>query len=240
MEEKGQERLILALDVENLEEGRLLLGLLQGELRYIKIGHQLYAKGGLPFIREVMSMGYKVFLDLKMHDIPNSVRMGVEALANEGIWALTLHGAGGRAMLEEACNGRDNVGGEMILLGVTVLTSMNNELWQEVTPGCSMDHALRARSTVCAEAGIDGLVCSPLDLPIINETRGKELIKVVPGIRPSATGDDQARTATPKGAIIAGADFLVVGRPILKAENRLEALRNILSDIGEGLRWKED
>ena len=94
MEEKGQERLILALDVENLEEGRLLLGVLQGELRYIKIGHQLYAKGGLPFIREVMSMGYKVFLDLKMHDIPNTVRMGVEALANEGIWALTLHGAG--------------------------------------------------------------------------------------------------------------------------------------------------
>ena len=141
-------------------------------------------QGGTPFIR-VMSMGYKVFLDLKMHDIPNTVRMGVEALANEGIWALTLHGAGGRAMLEEACK-PGQCWWRMILLGVTVLTSMNNELWQEVTQDVLWTMPLEPDPLSVLEAGIDGLVCSPLDLPIINETRGKS-IKVVPGIRPSAT-----------------------------------------------------
>ncbi|MDD2205989.1 MAG: orotidine-5'-phosphate decarboxylase [Aminobacterium sp.] len=237
---EAQNKLILALDVENLTECRQLLSELQGELKHVKIGHQLYAKGGIPFLKEIMTMDYKVFLDLKLHDIPNTVRMAVEALAGEGIWALTLHGAGGRAMLEDAKAGRDKVGGEMNLLGVTVLTSMNNELWEEVTPGCAMSDALKARATVCADAEIDGLVCSPLDLPIINETKGKNLIKVVPGIRPSAGGDDQARTANPKGAIMAGADFLVVGRPILKAPDRLAALHTIVNEIKEGLQWKED
>ena len=234
------DRLILALDVDTIEEGLHTASSLKSVLHRIKVGHQLYAKGGLQFLHSLMKMGYKIFLDLKMHDIPNSVRMGVEALAGEGIWALTLHSAGGRAMLEEALEGRDRVGSSMLLLGVTVLTSMNEEMWQEVALGCSLQEALRARAEVCAEVGIPGLVCSPLDLPLINKTSGRKLIKVVPGIRPSKGSDDQVRTATPRGAVLSGANYLVVGRPILRAENRQEAVRAILKEIEGAIICSED
>jgi orotidine-5'-phosphate decarboxylase len=131
----GLNHLILALDVERVEEGRDLLSALRGELKYVKIGHQLYARGGIPFLKEIMAMDYAVFLDIKVHDIPNTVFMAVDALASEGLWALTLHCGGGRKMLEEARRAKEKAGSGTNLLGVTVLTSFDDASWEEVAPG---------------------------------------------------------------------------------------------------------
>lgn len=233
----GLNHLILALDVERVEEGRDLLSALRGELKYVKIGHQLYARGGIPFLKEIMAMDYAVFLDIKVHDIPNTVFMAVDALASEGLWALTLHCGGGRKMLEEARRAKDKAGSGTNLLGVTVLTSFDDASWEEVAPGCSMALALEKRASLCRETGMDGIVCSPLDLPVVTAA-GKGLFTVVPGVRPASVNDDQARTATPQRTIGSGADYIVVGRPIMNAPDRVAAVRSIAAAVEEGLSWR--
>lgn len=237
MQGKGKDHIILALDVDHLETAREILASLGGTLQYVKLGHQLYARGGIPFLREVMSGGYSVFLDLKLHDIPNTVSMAVEALASEGLWALTLHCGGGRKMMEEARETRDRAGSSLKLLGVTVLTSFSEASWEEVCPGCSLRTALETRAALCRASGLDGIVCSPLDLPVVREF-GKGLFTVVPGVRRAASADDQARVATPERTIAAGADYIVVGRPVVEARDRGEALLAFISAVEEGLKWK--
>lgn len=230
----GLDRLILALDVERVEEGRELLASLKGELKYVKIGHQLYARGGFSFLREIGAMGFSIFLDLKLHDIPNTVFQATEALASENLWALTLHCGGGRKMLEEARRGKEKAGSRTNLLGVTVLTSFDDASWAEVAPGCSLSDALEKRAALCRETGIDGIVCSPLDLPVVR-VAGAGLFTVVPGVRPASADDDQARVATPQKTIANGADYIVVGRPILNAPDRIAAVGKIAAGIEEGL-----
>ena len=230
----GLERLILALDVERVEEGRELLASLEGELKYVKIGHQLYARGGFAFLREIGAMGISIFLDLKLHDIPNTVYQATEALASENLWALTLHCGGGRKMLEEARRGKEKAGSRTNLLGVTVLTSFDDASWAEVAPGCSLPEALEKRAALCRDTGIDGIVCSPLDLPVVRAA-GEGLFTVVPGVRPASADDDQARVATPQKTIANGADYIVVGRPILNAPDRICAVKQIAASIEEGL-----
>lgn len=232
---QGMDHLILALDVERVDEGRDLLLGLRGALKYVKIGHQLYARGGVPFLREIQAMGYSVFLDIKLHDIPNTVFMAVDALASEGLWALTLHCGGGRAMLEEARRAREKNGADQLkLLGVTVLTSFDEASWAEVAPGCSLAKALEKRATLCRETGMNGIVCSPLDLPVVRAA-GSGLFTVVPGIRPAKAGDDQARVTTPQKAMESGADYIVVGRPIVNAPDRVVAAKAIAVAVEEGL-----
>lgn len=227
--------LILALDVEAPEDIFPLLDELQGELHYVKIGPRLYFQGGQDLIRRLVGQGYKVFLDLKLHDIPNTVGMAVEALSDLGIWALTLHTSGGIPMMARAREAaRQN--SEMLLLGVTVLTSLAGEDWDRVHPALALEKALRGRAEAAGEAGIDGVVCSPLDLPLIRSAC--DLLTVVPGIRPASMGDDQARIATPSRAIASGADYLVVGRPILKAIDRRQATLDIKRSMKEGFQCR--
>lgn len=233
----GLDHLILALDVERVNEGRELLVALRGELKYVKIGHQLYARGGFPFLKEIIAMDYSIFLDLKLHDIPNTVFMAVDALASEGLWALTLHCGGGRKMLEEARRAKEKAGSKTNLLGVTVLTSFDDVSWEEAAPGCSLSDALERRTALCKKADMDGIVCSPLDLPVVR-TAGKGLFTVVPGVRTAGVPDDQARTATPQKAIGEGADYIVVGRPIVNATDRMASVKDIAAAIEEGLTWK--
>ena len=235
---EGLERLILALDVERPDEGRDLLTSLAGGLKYVKIGHQLYARGGTRFLHEVMGMGFSIFLDLKLHDIPNTILQAVDALAREGLWALTLHCAGGRRMLEEARRARDMCGSKMFLLGVTVLTSFDDASWDEVAPGCPLSSALEKRAALCRQTGMDGIVCSPLDLATVR-AEGSGLFTVVPGVRPESASDDQARAATPARAIEEGADYIVVGRPILRSADRAAAVERIALDIEEGLECRK-
>jgi orotidine-5'-phosphate decarboxylase len=183
-------------------------------------------------------MDYSVFLDIKVHDIPNTVFMAVDALASEGLWALTLHCGGGRKMLEEAGRAKEKAGSGMNLLGVTVLTSFDATSWEEVAPGCPMSLALEKRASLCRETGMDGIVCSPLDLPVVT-VAGRGLFTVVPGVRPASLNDDQARTATPQKTVSEGADYIVVGRPIVNAPDRIAAVKNIAAAVEEGLAWRK-
>jgi orotidine-5'-phosphate decarboxylase len=226
--------LILALDVKTLDESRRILDLVGPRLNYVKIGPRLFILGGPAFLEEVRSRGYQVFLDLKLHDIPNTVALGVEAMAGLGLWALTLHVSGGRAMLRAAKEARDKAGGELKLFGVTVLTSLDDQAWLEVAPGASsVAQAVARRAAIAAEEGLEGLVCSPRELARVREVAGDAIWTIVPGIRPASAVDDQRRTATAAWASAAGADFLVVGRPILKAADPAEAVNHLLHEIRE-------
>ena len=225
-----RDKIILALDLTNVSEALSLADELRGGLSHIKIGHQLYAQGGMEFVKKIIKMGHNAFLDLKLHDIPNTVRMAVEELSSHGLWALSIHSAGGRIMLEEARKATERGSFSTKLFAISVLTSFSQDVWQEVNPNGTIQEALIARAKVVRDTGIHGMVCSPLDLPVVMPILQNKVMTVVPGIRIIAVGaakDDQERAATPGHAISAGADYIVVGRPILEAKDRIAAIDEI-------------
>lgn len=225
--------LIVALDVPSPEAARNFLDRLDKATQYIKIGPRLYAMGGLPFVKEIISRGYDVFLDLKLHDIPNTVASAVEPLSEAGLWALTLHTSGGFEMMARSAAIRDKAGSGMKLLGITVLTSLGGELWSDVHPGCDMKEALIGRAETAQKAGLDGIVCSPVDLDLLSG-HAENLLRVVPGIRAKKVStEDQTRVATAKDAAEAGASYIVVGRPILEAPDPIAATKDILKTLEE-------
>lgn len=227
--------LFAALDLNTLREARRTLDMIAGSVNAIKIGPRLYAQGGSHFLEEIVDRGFKLFLDLKLHDIPNTVRLAVETLADMGIFCLTLHATGGRRMLEESVAARDRLGSSMKLLGITVLTSFDEQGWNDVFPGADIAGSVRSLAKLCDQSGLDGLVCSPLDLPIVTDCVRPSMLKVVPGVRMRAGDDDQSRTATPAEAFKAGADYIVMGRPIYKAPDVKAAVAEIEKSIEEGL-----
>lgn len=239
MTERTSLPLFAALDLDTLREARQTMDILTGQVDAIKIGPRLYAQGGAHFLKEIIDHGFKLFLDLKLHDIPNTVRLAVEALADMGLFCLTLHADGGRRMMEESVAARDRLGSSMKLLGITVLTSFNEKEWAEVAPGCPMSEAIKKRAWLCGDCGMDGLVCSPLDLPMVCQVTPPTLLKVVPGVRLVAGGDDQSRVATPADAFRNGADYIVMGRPIYKAPDVTKAMEEIAKSIREGLACRK-
>jgi len=239
MSEPRHYPLILALDMHDLKEARELLAPMRSLLHYVNIGPRLWAQGGAPFVSEIVSQGFDVFLDLKLHDIPNTIAGAVDALSDLGIWALTLHAGGGKEMLEAAVSARDDAESDTVLLGVSVLTILDHSAWSQVCPGCLLNDAIVSRTGLCVESGMDGLVCSPLDLGMVRKTAGESLITVVPGVRPWKVTDDQKRTATPSEAIRNGADYIVVGRPIILADSPRSAIFEIQEQIEEGFRCRK-
>ncbi len=232
MEEK-QCGLILALDVAAPDVAREFLDRLDKATRYVKIGPRLYAKGGLSFVKEIIDSGYDVFLDFKLHDIPNTVASAVEPLAEAGLWALTLHTSGGYEMMARSAAMRDRTGSPMKLFGITVLTSLGGALWSDAHPGCDMSEALIGRAETAERAGMDGIVCSPLDLELLSG-RAKKLLRIVPGIRAKRVStEDQSRVATAADAAKAGASYIVVGRPILESADPIAAAKDILNTLKE-------
>jgi orotidine-5'-phosphate decarboxylase len=232
-----KDKIILALDLTNVGEALNLADELRGGLSHIKIGHQLYAQGGMEFVRKIIQMGHNVFLDLKLHDIPNTVRMAVDELSSHGLWALSIHSSGGRVMLEEARKATEHSGVNTKLLAISVLTSFSQEVWQEVNPNSTIQEALEARAKVVMETGIHGMVCSPLDLTIVMPILQNKVMTVVPGVRLIKDGvakDDQERAATPGRAVSSGADYIVVGRPILEAKDRIATIEEIAADMLKG------
>ncbi|MEG1501879.1 MAG: orotidine-5'-phosphate decarboxylase [Synergistaceae bacterium] len=225
--------LIVALDVPTLSDARNFLGRLDKATKYIKIGPRLYAMGGIGFAKEIINMGYNLFLDLKLHDIPNTVASAVEPLSELGLWALTIHTSGGYEMMARSVAMRDKTGSNMNLLGITVLTSLGGNLWSDVHPGSDLQEALVSRACEAEKAGLDGIVCSPLDLELL---RGKaqKLLRVVPGIRAKKVStEDQTRVATAKDAAENGANYIVVGRPIIEAIDPVIATQEILKTLSE-------
>lgn len=225
--------LIVALDLPALDDARGFLDRLDKATKYVKVGPRLYALGGASFAKEIIGRGYELFLDLKLHDIPNTVASAVEPLSELGLWALTIHTSGGYEMMARSAAMRDKTGSRMKLLGITVLTSLGGELWSDVHPGCDMRQALIGRAETAQRAGLDGIVCSPLDLELLRG-RAENLLRVVPGIRAKKVStEDQTRVATAKDAAEAGASYIVVGRPILEAADPIAAAKDILKTLGE-------
>lgn len=225
--------LILALDVPTREAAAPLLRQLRGQLRWVKIGLQLFTAYGPSFVREVADSGFNIFLDLKLHDIPNTVAKAVESLAPLPIQMLTLHTAGGGEMMRAAREAQQKHNPDLLLLGVTVLTSMDSQGLHEI--GITSDAAdqVARLGQLAAGAGLRGLVCSPLEVALLRKNLPGDMQLVTPGIRPAseAGGDDQKRVMTPADAARAGSSYIVVGRPILKATDPAAAARAILAEL---------
>ena len=224
--------LILALDVPSRNEAGAILRELDNSLDWVKIGLQLFVKEGPSLVEEVAGMGYKVFLDLKLHDIPNTVASAIRSL--EGIPAsmLTLHGAGGAEMLAAAAQAQAESCPNLQLLAVTVLTSMDQQGLQGIGVDATPAEQVERLARLATANGVNGLVCSPQELAILRSVLPPETVLVTPGIRPagSAVGD-QKRIMTPVDAAQLGSSFIVVGRPILKATNPAEAAARIRQEL---------
>ena len=226
----AKDKIIVPLDVPTIKESRELIRQVGGAIGFFKVGSQLFTAAGPSIIQEVRASGSRVFLDLKFHDIPNSVRGAVESACELGVDMLTVHLSGGRSMCEAAVAGRGTA--KTLILGVTVLTSLNDAAIAEVGYRTSVEDQVLLLAHLAKRVGITGLVASPLELVAIRNRFGPLFTTVIPGIRPkwSETGD-QSRTMTPAEASKAGADYLVIGRPITAAPDPLEAAKRIVQEL---------
>jgi orotidine-5'-phosphate decarboxylase len=226
----AKNRLIVALDVPAPDEARALVDRLCGIVGMFKVGSQLFTEAGPPFVRELVSRGEKVFLDLKYHDIPNTVANAVGRAAEMGVSLLSVHALGGRAMMEAAMGALPAMGTRV--LAITVLTSHVEESLGEVGIGGSLPESVVRLARLAREAQVDGVVASPQEVALVRGACGPDFLVVTPGIRPSGTDKgDQARAATPEAAVSAGADYIVVGRPILQAADPRAAAEAIVASL---------
>ena len=225
----ARDKIIVALDVPRKEAALDLVRQLAGQISFFKIGLQLYTAEGPEIVRAVLGIGAKVVLDLKLHDIPNTVARAVESAAELGVQMLTVHLSGGDAMIRAAVSA---CSGDLLLLGVTLLTSANEQTLREIgIPDKIDDHVLRL-AKLGVSAGIGGLVASPREAKMLRAEFGNEIKIVTPGVRPTwAETVDQKRVTTPRQALEAGADYLVIGRPITAHPNPREAVAKILDEI---------
>jgi orotidine-5'-phosphate decarboxylase len=225
-------QLILALDVETREEALATLKTLGGSLQWVKIGLQLFTACGPDIVREIHELGYRVFLDLKLHDIPNTVSKAVQSIAQLPVELLTLHAFGGAEMIEWANQARLDHAPKLNLLAVTVLTSMSGAQLRSLNIPTTAEAQVRHLAEVSLKAGAQGLVCSSLELALLRTRFGTDPLLVTPGIRPKGSeSDEQKRVMTPALAAKAGSNFIVVGRPILRAEDPAAAAQAITAEL---------
>jgi orotidine-5'-phosphate decarboxylase len=225
-----RDRLIVALDVPDAAAARVMVDRLAGEVGMFKIGSQVFTAAGPDFVREVIARGEKVFLDLKFHDIPNTVAGAVSAAAGLGVTLVDVHALGGKDMMEAAVGALPAMG--IRLLAITILTSHHEQTLATLGVSGSVADSVRRLAALAREAGADGVVASPNEVALVREVCGPDFLIVTPGIRPAgAARGDQARTATPAAARAAGADYIVVGRPILEAADPAEAAAAIVGEL---------
>jgi orotidine-5'-phosphate decarboxylase len=225
-------QVILALDVESRPKAESILEATGDKLQWVKIGLQTYLRDGPEFLRDVAASGKSIFLDLKLHDIPNTMAKAVESVANLPIQMLTLHATAGPEALEKCASTAEEFLPGTQLLAVTVLTSMNQENLRSIGVTHSIDDQVDGLARMATQAGINGIVCSPLELVRLKPLLPQSTTFVTPGIRPGGSSiGDQKRIMTPSQASLAGANFLVIGRPILAAENPDDTLSAIQEEL---------
>jgi orotidine-5'-phosphate decarboxylase len=225
-------KLMLALDLPDRESALDMLTKLRGNLEWVKIGLQMYLAYGSDFVREVADMGFKIFLDLKLYDIPNTVASAIKSLKGLPISMLTIHTSGGREMMKFALDAAKETNPDLLLLGVTVLTSFNEDGLAEtgvsLPPAKQVEHLAK----LAVDCGMKGLVCSPLEIEALRKILPEDVKLVTPGIRPAGSdANEQKRIMTPALASEIGSSYIVVGRPILKAENPAQAARAIIDEL---------
>jgi orotidine-5'-phosphate decarboxylase len=229
MNSRAGDKIIVALDVPTREAAVKLVTELLNDVGFFKIGLQLYIAQGPGLIRSIAFLGPKIFLDLKLHDIPNTVAKAVESAGNLGVKMLSIHLSGGSEMIRAAVGARQD---NLSILGVTVLTSTNEEMLRELGVDNKIDDQVLRLANLGVSAGVQGIVASPHEVKKLRAEFGDAIKIITPGVRPSwAEPGDQKRFMTPREAIDAGADYLVIGRPITADANPRAALTKILDEL---------
>lgn len=224
---------IVALDFDKVEDAVDLSERMDPALCRVKVGNELFTRGGPALVKNLQQQGFDVFLDLKFHDIPNTVAAAVRAAADLGVWMVNVHVAGGSRMLRAARDALADFEQPPMLIGVTVLTSMSEEDLRELGVMESPEDKVRQLAALAQSCGLDGVVCSARESAALKQACGEDFKLVTPGIR--LAGDDaadQRRVVTPTDAIACGSDFLVIGRSVTRAAEPVSTLRGILADLG--------
>ncbi len=225
-------RIIVALDFGEQDAALDLVRRLDPRRCRLKVGKELFTRTGPVLVERLAEAGFDVFLDLKFHDIPNTVAAACRAAADMGVWMLTVHACGGRPMLEAAREALDGRGDRPMLIAVTVLTSLSDVDLRETGVEHATADQVRRLAGLARSAGTDGVVCSVREAPALRREHGRDFCLVTPGIRPAGgDADDQKRVATPVEALTAGSDYLVIGRPITRAGDPLAALNELDESI---------
>jgi len=236
----ARERLVLALDVDDFKSAEELVDKLKDYVGVFKVGSQLFTSEGGDVVRMIRESGSKVFLDLKFHDIPNTVKGAAESATKLGVYMFNIHASGGYEMMKAAADAARETSIKLgikkpLILGVTVLTSINQEiLKKEIGVNKNVKEHVVHLAKLAKSAGLDGVVASPQEIMVIRNACGNDFIILTPGIRPAGEEiNDQRRIMTPKQALEQGADFIVIGRPIRNAKNPVKAARNIIREMEE-------
>lgn len=233
-------KIITALDYPKATDALTFTETLDPKLTRVKVGKELFTRAGPQVVKDLSNQGFDVFLDLKFHDIPNTVAAAVSAACELGVWMVNVHASGGQRMMEAAASAVHASGSKTLLIGVTILTSMTDEEVSLVGFMKTASEQAVDLAMLAASSGLDGVVCSPHEVPSIRQSTQpitSHFLTVTPGVRPAvkASGslqvsDDQRRTMTPSEAIQNGSDYLVIGRPITQADNPNDALTSILHE----------
>lgn len=225
-------RIIVALDYPSADAALQLVGQLSPELCRLKVGKELFTRAGPQLVESLAGQGFDVFLDLKFHDIPNTVASACHAAADLGVWMLNVHALGGARMLEAAREGVSRAGHSPLLIAVTILTSMDEtDLAGVGLAGSPLDNVMRLAG-LAQQSGLDGIVCSSREVMPLRAELNRDFKLVTPGIRPAGSqADDQRRIMTPVDAVTNGSDYLVIGRPVTQAEDPVGVLRTINSEL---------
>lgn len=225
-------RIIVALDYPDAGATRAFVDRVDPASCRLKVGKELFVAAGPAFVEELVARGFAVFLDLKFHDIPNTVAQACKAAARLGVWMMNVHAGGGPRMMQAAREALEGLPQRPRLIAVTVLTSMGEDELRAIGVEANARQQVMRLAALTRDSGLDGVVCSAQEAPLLRASLGRDFLLVTPGIRPagSATGD-QTRILTPGAAIAAGSDYLVIGRPITQAADPLAALEAISHEI---------
>lgn len=223
-------RIIIPLDME-YTSAVSIADKLDPKICRLKVGNQLFTSSGPKIVKTLHDKGFEIFLDLKFHDIPNTVYESVRSAANLGVWMINVHASGGSKMLDASKKALEGFDKPPLLVGVTILTSISEEILTEIGFN-NLDKQVKRLTKLAQRSGLDGVVCAASDASKVKQTCGESFLTVTPGIRPKdADLNDQSRTSTPKEAIANGSDFLVIGRPITGSEDPTNALENIYKEV---------
>lgn len=221
-------KVIIALDFSERQQVLDLVSRLDPQECRLKVGKELFTSYGPQIVRDLQALGFEIFLDLKFHDIPNTVYKAIRAAADLGVWMVNVHASGGRTMLIQARQAINDSQNKPLLIAVTILTSLSASEVAEIGYGHDVANQVKHLARLSYECGLDGVVCSAQEANIIKSVTAPEFLTVTPGIRlADATKDDQTRVMTPEAAVANGADYLVIGRPITQADNPLAVLQEI-------------
>lgn len=227
-------KIVVALDYADAKSAIALVDRLDPSLCKLKVGKELFTAAGPQLVEQLVARQYDVFLDLKFHDIPNTVAKACQAAANLGVWMVNVHASGGQPMMQAAREGLDKAFGDQapLLIAVTVLTSMDTPTLHSLGIQRALPEQVLALATLTQQSGLDGVVCSAQEASMLRKALGPDFCLVTPGIRPKDSAkDDQTRIVTPADAIALGASYLVIGRPITQADDPIVALNTIIKNI---------